>query len=128
MKLSTISKSLLLGLAVLLTTVAFASNKGSFNLADLTVVNGQKLPPGDYKVEWDGNGPNVQLNIVQGKKTVTTVPAHVVDLKEPASTNSAVVRKNDDGTRSLSEIRLHGKKFAFALGSEQARSEENTAK
>jgi hypothetical protein len=130
MKFSTFSKSLLLGLAVLLATAAFASNRGSLNLADSTMVNGQKLAAGDYKVTWDGTGPNVQLNIMQGKKTIATVPAHMVDLKEAASANSAVVHKNDDGSKTLSEIRLSGKKFAFAVGSEQAsaNSGETSAK
>jgi hypothetical protein len=40
------------------------------------------------------------------------------------------VRKNDDGSRSLSEIRFSGKKYALALGSESAKADtaESTSK
>jgi len=120
MKHSMISKGLLLGLALLLATSAFAANKGSLNIPEAMMVNGQKLAPGDYKLTWDGTGPNVELSLVQGKTVVAKVPARMQDLSTPAPTNIAVSRKNDDGTRTLTEVRLSGKKYAFALGSEQA--------
>jgi len=120
MKHSTISKGLLLGLALLLATSAFAANKASINIPDAVMVNGQKLAPGDYKVTWDGTGPNVELNISRGKNVIAKVPARMQDLSQPAPMNSAVSRKNDDGSRTLTELRFSGKKYAFALGSEQA--------
>ena len=45
------------------------------------MVNGKQLGAGDYTVKWDGNGPNVEVNILQGKNVVATVPAHMVDLE-----------------------------------------------
>src|SRR4029077_4411204 len=78
------SKSLFLGLALLLATSAFAANKGSLQIQEPTSVNGTKLAPGDYKLEWDGTGPSVELSIMQGKKVIAKVPAHVVDLSRPA--------------------------------------------
>ena len=117
---STISKGLLLGLALLLATSAFAANRGSVNLPEAMVVNGQKLNAGNYKVTWDGSGPNVELSLLQGKNVIAKVPARMQDLNSPASTNMAVSRKNGDGTVTLTEVRLSGKKYAFALGSEQA--------
>jgi len=74
------SKSLFLGLALLLATSAFAANKGSLTVQEPMTVNGTQLKPGDYKVEWDGNGPSVELSITQGKKVIAKVPAHVVNL------------------------------------------------
>lgn len=117
------SKSLFLGLALLLGASAFAANKGSLQLQEPVTVNGTTLRPGDYKVEWDGNGPSVELNIVQGKKVVAKVPAHVVDLNQPSAHDAAVVKKGEDGSRSLSEVRLSGKKFAFAVGEEAAKAD-----
>jgi len=78
---------------------------------------------GDYKVQWDGTGPSVELSIMQGKKVVAKVPAHVVDLEKASSLDAAVVKNNGDGTRSLSEVRLSGKKFSLAVGEEAAKAD-----
>jgi hypothetical protein len=117
------SKSLFLGLALLLATSAFAANKGSLQIQEPTSVNGTKLAPGDYKIEWDGTGPSVELSIMQGKKVIAKVPAHVVDLTRPAQNDAAVVKNSEDGTKTLSEVRLSGKKFAFAVGEEAAKAD-----
>jgi hypothetical protein len=123
MKLSTVSKSLFLGLALLLAVSAFAANKGSLQLSEAVTVSGTQLAPGEYKVQWDGTGSNVELSIIQGKKIVAKVPAHMVDLNEPSRSDAAVVNKNSDGSKSLSEVRLSGKKFAFAVGEEAAKAD-----
>ncbi|HZE26682.1 MAG TPA: hypothetical protein VE083_04805 [Terriglobales bacterium] len=117
------SKSLFLGLALLLATSAFAANKGSLQVQEPLTVNGAKLAPGDYKVEWDGAGPGVELSILQGKKVVAKVPAHMVDLSRPSPSDAAVVKDNGDGTKSLSEVRLSGKKFSLAVGEEAAKAD-----
>ena len=127
MKRSTISKSLLLGMALLLATGAFAANKGSLQVQDPVTVIGKQLPAGDYQLKWDGKGPNVELSILKGNKVVATVPAR---LNQSASSDAAVVRKNEDGSRSLSEIRFSGKKYALAIGEEAATADtgESTGK
>jgi len=123
MKFSNTSKGLVLGLALLLATSAFAANKGSLQVSDPVTVSGKQLAPGAYTVKWEGNGPNVELNILQGKKVVATMPARLIDLNRSADGDSAVVRKNDDGSRTLAEIRFAGKKYALALGNESAKAE-----
>lgn len=119
------SKSLFLGLALLLATSAFAINKGSLSVKEPLMVNGTKIAAGDYKVQWEGNGPNVELSITQGKKIIAKVPAHMVELDAPSSTDATVVRDNGDGMRSLSEVRLNGKKFAFSIGEEAAKADDS---
>ena len=130
MKRSTISKSLLLGMALLLATGAFAANKGSLQVQDPVTVSGKQLPAGDYQLKWNGKGPNVELNILKDNKVVATVPARLVDINQSASSDAAVVRKNEDGSRSLSEIRFSGKKYALAIGEEAATADtgESTGK
>lgn len=118
-----LSKSLFLGLALLLATSAFAANKGSLTVQEAVTVNGTRLAAGDYKVQWEGNGPNVELSITQGKKLLAKVPARMVNLDQPSVGDSAVVKNNDDGSRSLTEVRLSGKKFAFAVGDEAAKAD-----
>jgi len=123
MTASKISKGLLLGLALLLATSVFAANKGSLQVSDPVTVNGKQIQPGDYTIKWDGDGPNVELNILRGKDVVATVPARMVDLARTPDRNSALTSINSDGHKSLTEIRLSGKKYALAIGSETAKAE-----
>jgi hypothetical protein len=124
MKFANFSKGLLLGLALLLATSAFAaSNKGSMQLLDPVTVSGKQLPAGDYSVKWDGSGPNVELSILRGSKVVATTPARLIDLNQKTNGDAAVVKNNDDGSKSLSEIRFGGKKYALAIGQETASME-----
>ncbi|HTE87356.1 MAG TPA: hypothetical protein VK639_00220 [Terriglobales bacterium] len=123
MKFSNTSKGLLLGLALLLATSAFAANKGSLQVSDTVNVSGKSLAAGEYNVKWEGNGPNVELNILQGKKVVATIPARLIDLDRSAPGNTSVVKRNEDGSKTLSEIRFAGKKYALALGDESAKAD-----
>jgi len=116
MKFATVSKSLVLGLAVLLASSAFAGTKENLHLNNPTLVNGTTLKPGDYKLVWDGSGPDVEVSITQGKNVLAKVPAKLVDLSSPAANNAAVVTKNNDGTKALAGARFEGKKFAIELG------------
>jgi len=116
MKFSVISKSLILGLALLLASSAFAATKASLTLRNPATVNGTKLKAGDYKLQWDGSGPNVEVSILQGKTVVAKVPAKVVDLPAPSDNSAAVVTQNSDGTATLAGVRFEGKKFALEIG------------
>ncbi len=115
MKFATVSKSLVMGLALLLASSAFAATKGSLQISNAVTVNGTTLKPGDYKVQWEGSGPNVELSIMQGKNVIAKAPAHIVDLDKPSDNDAAVTRKDESGSRSLTGVRFHGKKFALEL-------------
>ncbi len=116
MKFATISKTVVMGLALLLASSAFAATKANLTLNHPTTVNGVKLKPGDYKLEWDGSGPEVQVSIVQGKNVVAKVPAKLVDLNANSQNDASVVKNNDDGTATLAGVRFAGKKYALELG------------
>ncbi len=79
MKMSRFSLAIL-SAAFLFSTSAFAQseNKGKLSVPETITVEGKQLPPGDYKVEWDGTGPNVEVKILKGKETVATAPARLV--------------------------------------------------
>lgn len=115
MKFATVTKSMILGLAILLASSAFAATKANLHLTDPTTVNGVTLKAGDYRLQWDGTGPNVEVSIMQGKTVFAKVPAKLVDLATPAANNAAVVN-NSSGTKSLAGARFEGKKFALELG------------
>jgi hypothetical protein len=117
MKWNNLAKFAVLGLAVLLATSAFASNKGTLHLQEAVQVNGAQLPAGEYQVRWDGTGSNVEVSFMQGKKEVAKASARVIDLPQANGYDSAVV-DHSSGTASLSEIRFANKKAALAIGGE----------
>src|SRR5208282_371710 len=94
---------------------AFAGTKASLQLNNPVNVNGTTLKAGDYKVQWEGSGPNVELSILHGKNVVAKVPARVVELQAPASSDAAVTRKSDSGPNTLAGLRFEGKRFALEL-------------
>jgi hypothetical protein len=114
MKLNDLAKSVVLGLAVLLASSAFASNKGSLEVAESVEVNGQQLNPGDYQLRWDGTGSNVKVSFLKGGKEVAKASAQVVELEKPASYSSAVIDQSN-GKASISMVRFAGKKYALQI-------------
>ncbi len=112
---SSVAKSLVMGLAMLLASSAFASSKPTFETRESLNLNGQKLPAGSYQLQWQGTGPNVEVSFLQGKKVVATTTAHMVDRDSPAPYDSAVVTHDKDGSASLSEIRFSGKKYVLSV-------------
>lgn len=116
MKFATVTKSLVMGLVLLLAGSAFAASKASLTLNHDTTVNGTKLKAGDYKLQWDGSGPDVEVSIVQGKNVVAKVPAKLVDLNSNAANDAAVIKNNGDGSSTLAGVRFAGKKYALELG------------
>lgn len=114
MKFATISKSLVLGFVLLLATGAFAANKATVTLQHSATINGTTLKPGDYKFEWDGTGPNVEVSISQGKKLIAKVPAKVVNLGFSPSNDAAVF----NGGTTLSGLRFSGKSYGLDLSTQ----------
>lgn len=129
MKFATVSKSLLMGLALLLASSAFAaSSKGSMTLLSPATINGTNLKAGDYKLEWEGSGNDVQLKIMQGKNVVAQVPAKVVDLSAPAPNNAAILNNGENGKRSLAGARFQGKKYALQIGESSEEMQSGSSK
>jgi len=115
MKLNNVAKTVVLGLAVLLASSAFASNKGSLEVGEPFEVSGQQLAPGEYQLRWDGTGSNVEVSFMQGRKEVAKASAKVVELEKASDYDSAVV-DHSNGKASVSEVRFAGKKYALAIG------------
>lgn len=108
-------RSFFLAVTVLAAGSALAANKGSLELQHPTTVAGKQLATGNYTVQWEGNGDQVDLKIYQGKNVVASTPARVLKQDHPSASNSAIVSANADQTYTLSEIRFAGKKFALGL-------------
>ena len=71
-------RSIILALFLIpLPILSFAATRKSITVSDPITIGSTELKPGDYKVQWDGNGPTVQVSFIQGNKTVATAPASV---------------------------------------------------
>jgi hypothetical protein len=118
-----VAKSLVLGLAVLVATGAFASNnnKGSLHVQEAVEINGQQIPAGYYDLRWEGTGSNVQLTFMQGKKEIAKTSAKAIELDRPADYDSAVLN-HSSGKATVSEVHFAGKKTAFTFGSTDSAS------
>lgn len=125
MKFNTLAKTLVLGLAVLLATGAFASNKGSLHTEQPVVVNGQEIPAGNYTLRWEGAGPDVQLSVMKGKKEIAKTNAKLVELEKASSDDAIVLNNSASGAASVSQFRFAGKKTAIALDSADRASMSN---
>jgi len=79
-------------------------NQHSVQIPDSVQVGGAQLEPGNYKVEWQGTGPAVQVNFLRARKTIATVPgtlktndAHVVDdiVTDTTNANAKTLKEID---------------------------------
>lgn len=123
MKYSKFTGGLVLSLAVLLSTAAFAGNKpGSLYLGDATQLNGKQLPAGTYQLKWEGNGPDVQVQFLQGKKVVATAPAKLEQASTKPEKDAAVI-DTVSGSRSLTEARFAGKNYKLVFPGPEAQAQ-----
>jgi hypothetical protein len=110
-------KRVAIGMAMLMTTSAFAANKGSLELTSRVTVGGTQLAAGDYTVQWEGSGPGVEMKIKKDNKIMVIIPAKLMPVDHPFDNNAAVVGVHD-GARNLTEIRFAGKKFELQIPDE----------
>jgi hypothetical protein len=113
-------KYVLVGIAILMGTNAFAANNGRFTLMSPVTVGGTRLAAGNYNLQWEGSGPGVQLSVRKGQKIVASTPAKLIPVDHPFDNNEAVIGVEDDGKRKLIEIHFSGKKFALEIKPQSA--------
>lgn len=117
MRMSRIGVSLF-GVALLCSAGAFAgdnANRGTLRLDDKVTVAGTALNPGEYKLEWSGNGPDVQVKVLKGRDTVATFPAHVLEQKVPLKANGYGSDAAPDGGKALTSVYFGGKHYSLQL-------------
>jgi hypothetical protein len=113
--------ALLSTLALLSPLSAFARDKNqhSVNIPNPVKVGSTQLKPGDYKVEWQGAGPEVQVRFLQNGKTVATAPATLHTNDTQVTQDDIVTDVPSVKTTALREIDFAHQKEAivFAQGS-----------
>jgi len=113
MKSSLFSKVMMLAAVTLLSTGLYAAgavHRGNLQVGNAIQVNGKQLPPGDYTVTWEGEGPTVDLHIARGTKEVATAQAKLVPLDKKASQDAAEI-STGSGSRELTALRFAGQKY-----------------
>jgi hypothetical protein len=109
--------ALLSMLALLSTVSAFARDKNqhSVDISEPVQVGSTQLNPGSYRIEWQGTGPEVQVNFLRDGKTVATASGtfktndtHVVQDEVVTETTSA-------NTKTLKEIDFSHNKESFVF-------------
>src|ERR1700751_528433 len=58
-----------------LSVFAGSKTSHSVNIGDSVTVGTTPLKPGSYRLQWEGDGPDVQVNFMRDGKTVATLPA-----------------------------------------------------
>src|SRR5512144_2340999 len=100
-----------LGLFVAGSALAAAS-KGSV-LVDVnspTSVAGKALPPGEYNISWKAEGDSATVTFKSRAAKVEAEAKARVESRPAAASDNAVVSRGANGSRSVSEVRLRGKK------------------
>jgi hypothetical protein len=91
MKLTNLAKTVVLGMAVLLASSAFASNKGTLLVGESFEVNGQQLKAGEYQVRWNGTGSTVEVSFMENNKEVAKTSAKLVTVDKAYNSDSAIL-------------------------------------
>ncbi len=100
---------------------AGATHKGSLEVTDPITVNGKQLPPGNYTVVWEGDGPQADLHIMKGKKEIASAPCKVVALDQKAPEDAAEVTTGTAG-KELSALRFSGQKYELRVAGETSQA------
>ena len=95
-----------------------SEQKKNVDITDQVVLAGKSLPPGRYKVEWQGNGPAVNVSFLKSGKTVLTTPATVAHLQEKAPYDAVVENTNTKGAKTIREIEWNNQREALMFGAQ----------
>ena len=60
---------------------ADSRNWAKVTFENTVIVNGTQIPPGSYRVQWEGTGSSVKVSIIRGKETIATASATVIQEK-----------------------------------------------
>jgi hypothetical protein len=110
--------TLVVGSSLMLSASAFAgnSNKKTLHLYESVTLEGQQLPPGNYRFQWSGTGPDVKVDVLKGKETVASVSARIVAVPVSNKVDGYSATAGKDGSHSLTTIFFSGDKYDLEMG------------
>jgi hypothetical protein len=83
-------------------------------------VNGAKVPEGMYTLSLESHGASVRATLLRDGRFIATARGTWVKHGIKYTENTALLRVDSDGTRSLTEIRLAGSAKTIVIDSESA--------
>jgi hypothetical protein len=109
--------ALLPTLALLIPLSASARDKSqhSVDILDSVQVGTTRLKAGNYKVEWQGAGPAVEVIFLQRGKTVASAPATLQTNDKQVTWDDVVIDKTRANTKTLEEIDFAHQKEALVF-------------
>ena len=127
MKISKIMIALF-GTALLFSSGAIAkdTNKATLVITDKLNVEGKAINPGTYRVEWDGNGPTVQVTLLKGKETVASFSAHLTEQAAKNAGDAYGSVQQPDGSKSLAAIYPGGKRAVLEVDQAAAANHQSS--
>jgi hypothetical protein len=78
-------------------------------------LNGKEIPAGSYKVAWTGDGSDVKVTFLAGKKVVGETTGKFIERTSKAREDGLVSVNNGGGRPAISEIRFAGESRALSL-------------
>jgi hypothetical protein len=103
-------------LALLLPVGALARNNAhSVQIFNVVQIGSTQLKPGNYKVEWQGTGPAVQVSFHQSGKAVVTVPATLKANDDQVTQDAIMTEATSADTSELKEIDFGRQKEALVF-------------
>ena len=102
-------KTIIAVIIVLFVATAVLAGDTNVKFNTPTMVNGQKLAPGEYTIRFDIKGKTADVKILQDQKTIVNTTATVIENKDKAPYTGIVRENNTDGTASLKEIQMANK-------------------
>jgi hypothetical protein len=94
---------------------AARNNTHSVEISDVVQIGGTTLEPGNYKVEWQGTGPAVQVSFQQNGKTVVTSQGTLKTNDDQVTRDAIVTEATGAGTSKLKEIDFGHRKEALVV-------------
>jgi hypothetical protein len=97
-----------------LSAIAKDKNETRISLSDSVQVGATDLKPGDYTLQWDGDGPEVQVKVLKGKNVVATVPAKLA--QGTSGYVNAITTRTVGNVKTLDEVDFAGGKQSLVFG------------
>jgi hypothetical protein len=105
---------------------AFAKDKNEMQVtfSEKVQVGSTEVKPGTYKLQWEGNGPDVQVKVVSGKDVVATVPAKL--LANPSAKGvDAILTRDNANVNQLEQVDFAKGRQSLVFG--EAAATQNTS-
>jgi hypothetical protein len=116
MKFATVSKSLVMGLALLLASSAFAGTKATLDVADRGDRQRYQAESRRLQTAVGRQRPQRGSQHHAGQDVSPKFRRRWSTCKHPHNDSAELLKSNDDGTKTLAGARFEGKKFALEIG------------